>query len=352
MTILHRLDKTIIAKIRDSRDLQKIIVDFCGESETTIVKPNWVSADPGDYTEADTLRSLFESLDSRIVVTESLHIGRSLNLNKGKSFMIEDREVNWSWLLKGEGWNWLIENPEWGWFKKEGHWEQILEEDKAYLDRYGFSDLFDDFNVNYINCTDEVWNKRFADPVLVKKVVESQYNPVKTERLYEMIPQKLFNLKGSTFISLARLKNYASFTLKNMFGMIIDPMRCWWHGRQNSRIASSIVDINKIYHSFFNMCGICEALNATAVPDPKGQYQGLYTGRYSLLKDLDIITMSRDLVSLDSILLHLSKPWIRINEKVNLNPIKLAAKEGLGKYDEEVLKEAELKAGDWFSILL
>jgi uncharacterized protein (DUF362 family) len=165
-----------------------------------------------------------------------------------------------------------------------------------------------------------------------------------------MLPQKLYNLKGSTFITLARLKNYASFTLKNMFGMITDPMRCWWHGRQSTRIASSIVDINKIYHSFFNVCGICEALNATAVPDPKGQYQGLYSGRYNLLDDLNIIAMSTDLVSLDFILLHLTKSWIRINEKVDLNAIKLAAKEGLGTYDEEILKEAELKSGNWFSI--
>jgi hypothetical protein len=59
MTIHHRLNKTIIARIRESRNLQQIIVKLCGESETTIVKPNWVSAEPGDYTEADTLRVLF-----------------------------------------------------------------------------------------------------------------------------------------------------------------------------------------------------------------------------------------------------------------------------------------------------
>jgi hypothetical protein len=91
-------------------------------------------------------------------------------LDKGKSFIVGDREVHWSWLLKGEGWNWLIENPSWDWFKEEGHWEQMLEEDKAYLDRYGFTDLFDDFNVTYINTTDEVWNNRYTNPVIVKKV--------------------------------------------------------------------------------------------------------------------------------------------------------------------------------------
>ncbi len=117
--------------------------------------------------------------------------------------------------------------------------------------------------------------------------------------------------------------------MKNMFGMILDPMRPWWHGPQNSRIASSIVDVNKVYHSLFNVYGICEALNTTAVPHPKGKFQGTYMGRYDVVEGFGVVALGRDLVSLDSILLHLTEPWIGIAEKVNRKPIRVSRRGGI-----------------------
>ncbi|MFQ6052998.1 MAG: DUF362 domain-containing protein [Candidatus Bathyarchaeia archaeon] len=346
----HSFGQTTFAKVKSSRELAELLDDPCLESETIVIKPNWVSTEPGGYTEADTLRMVFEALDSKIVVTESLQIGRSMNLlEKGKRFAVGDKEVNWSWLLRGEGWRWLIENPGWDWFKEGGHWEHIRKEDRAFLDEYGFTDLFRDFNVTYVNVTDEVWNGRKADPVDVKRAVETRYKPVKMDRLYSMVPKKLYNLKGSTFISLARLKQYATFTLKNLFGMIPDPLRPWWHGPRNSRIASSIVDVNKVYHSLFNVYGICEAWGTTAVPHPEGKFQGTYMGRYDLVEGFGVVALGRDLVSLDSILLHLTEPWIGIDEKVFRKPIELAEAEGLGIHDGAVLKEAKMKVGSWLS---
>ncbi len=347
----HRFDQTTIAKVSDSNELKQMLVDPWLESETIIIKPNWVSTELGGYTEVDTLRMMFEALDSKIVIAESLHIGRSMNLlEKGIDFTVGDKEVNWNWLLRGEGWNWLIENPGWDWFKEGGHLEHIKKEDKAFLDDYGFTDLFKEFNVTYVNVTDEVWNGREADSIEVKKAVESHYKPVQEDELYSMVPKKLYYLKGSTFISLARLKQYATFTLKNMFGLIPDPMRPWWHGPQNSRIASSIVDINKVYHSLFNVYGICEALNTTAVPHPKGKIQGMYMGRYNIVRGFGVVAFGRDPVSLDSILLHLTEPWIGIAENVNRKPIELAEEEGLGIHDREILKETKMKVGNWLSL--
>jgi hypothetical protein len=60
-------------------------------------------------------------------------------LENGMDFTVEGKIVDWRWLLEGKGWNWLVENPDWDWFKKGGHWEQIRKEDKAFLDKYGFS---------------------------------------------------------------------------------------------------------------------------------------------------------------------------------------------------------------------
>jgi uncharacterized protein (DUF362 family) len=350
MSILHhRFGQTTIAKVSDSNELRQILVDPWLESETIIIKPNWVSSEPADFTDSETLKMMLEALDSHIVITESHQINRSLNLlEEGMSFTVGDKEVNWKWLLKGDGWNWLIKNPDWAWFKRGGHWDQIKKEDKAFLDEHGFTDLFKEFNVNYINVTDEVWSGSIADPTEVKRLVETRFKPVKTDKLYSMVPKKLYDLRGSTFISFAKLKTYASFTMKNLFGMIPDPLRPWWHGPNNSRIATSIVDTNKVYHSLFNVYGICEALYTTAVPHPEGKFEGTYTGKYNIVEGFGVMAFGRDLVSLDAILLNLTDQSILQSAEVNRAPIDMAEEE-FGAYDREALKESKMKVGNWLS---
>jgi len=349
MTLLrYHFGETTFAKISDSSDLREALDDPWLESETVIVKPNWVSVEPEGFVDAKIMRTIFEALDSHIVVTESLHIGRSFNLlPDGLPFTVEGQEVNWRWLLKGDGWRWLYDEPDWGWFREGGHWEQILKEDEAFLDEQGFTDLFQEFNVEYVNTTDEVWSGRNADPAEVKEAVESRFAPVRFERMYGMVPQRLYDLRGSTFISLARLKQYATFTLKNMFGLIVDPMRPWWHGPRNNKIASSIVDINKVYHSLFNLYGVCTSLYRTAVTHPEGEYQGDYLGRYNIVPGFGFAAFGRDLVALDSILLHVTEGVTDIAERINREPIMLAEEGGLGVSDGREAAEAVGKVGSW-----
>jgi uncharacterized protein (DUF362 family) len=343
----HRFGQTTIAKVSNSDELRQMLVDPWFESETIVIKPNWVSKEFADFTDSKTLRTMLEALDSHIVVTESHQIHRLLNpLEEGMSFTVGDKEVNWKWLLKGDGWNWLIENPDWDWFKKGEHWNHIKKEDKAFLDEHGFTDLFKEFDVSYINVTDEVWSGRIADPTEVKRSVETRFRPVQVEKLYSMVPKRLYDLRGSTFISFARLKMYASFTIKNLFGMIPDPLRPWWHGPKNSRIATSIVDVNKVYHSLFNVYGICEALYTTAVPHTEGKFEGIYSGKYSVGEGLGVVAFGRDLVSLDAILLNLTDQWMLQNAEVNRMTIEMAQEE-FGAYDKEVLKESKMKVGRW-----
>jgi len=343
--LCHRFGSTTVAKVSGSGELRQLLVDPWFESETVVIKPNWVSTEPAGFTDSRTLRMFLEVLDSRVVVTECLHIGRSMNLLKdGMSFTVGDKEVNWRWLLKGEGWNWLVENADWDWFRKGGHWEQIRKEDKAFLDEYGFSDLFQEFDVDYVNVTEEVWSGRAADSGEVKRLVESRFAPVQVERLYGMVPKKLFDLRGSTFISLARLKNYASFTLKNLFGLIADPLRPWWHGPKNSRIARSIVDVNKVYRALFNVYGVCEALNTLAVPNAEGSFEAIYAGRYNIVEGLGLVAFGRDLVSLDAILLNLNDHLML--QETNRLALEVAEQE-FGAYDRDVVKEAKMKVGNW-----
>ena len=344
----HRFGPTTIAKVSNSDELRKVLDDPWLESDHIVVKPNWVATEPGGFVDSMTLRTLFEALDSHIVVTESLHVGRSMNLlEDGMAFTVDGEEVNWRWLLKGEGWRWLYDNERWDWFREGGHWEQIVKEDRAFLDQYGFTDLFDEFDVEYVNTTDEVWRGRNANPAEVKRAVESRFSGVQVERLYGMVPKRLYDLRGSTLISLARLKQYASFTLKNMFGMIVDPMRPWWHGPGNSRIARSIVDINKVYHSLFNVYGMCTSLFETAVAHPEGEFLGEYMGRYNMVEGFGFVVIGRDLVSIDSTLINLTEGWIGIAERVNREPIELAEEEGLGASDSQAIEEARIKVGSW-----
>ena len=341
----HKFGQITVAKVNNSDELKQILTDPWLESETIIIKPNWGSNQPAQFNDSKTIRMILETFDSHIVVTES-HVHSFSPPKEGGSITIGDKEVNWEWVLKGEGWNWLIENPDWDWLKKDEHWNQLKKAEKAFLDEFGFTDLFKEFGVSYINVTDEFWNERIADPTEVKSLVEARFKPVKIDKLYSMVPKKLYDLRGSTFISLAKLKHYASFTIKNIFGMIPDPIRPWWHGPKNSRIVTSIIDINKIYHSLFNVYGICDALNATAFPHPEGKFE--FIGKYNIIKAFGVVAFGRHLVSLDAILLNLTDQWITVVPKLNKVPIDIAQKE-FGPYDKEFLKESKLKVGDWLS---
>jgi len=235
-----------------------------------------------------------------------------------------------------------------GLVQERGYWEQLKKAEKNLLDEYGFTDLFKEFDVSYINVTEEIWSGRRTEPNKVKETVESRFSPVQIDKLYSMVPKKLYDLRGSTFISFAKLKYNASFTIKNIFGMIPDPIRSWWHGHNNSRIATSIVDINKIYHSLFNVYGICEALNATSFPHPEGKFEDIFKRKYEIRENLEVIAFGRHLVSLDAILLNLTDQYTKQVAETTRVPIDMAQEE-FGAYNRGFLKESKLKIGDWLS---
>ncbi|MHA2143027.1 MAG: hypothetical protein ACXADC_15115 [Candidatus Thorarchaeota archaeon] len=345
----HRFGKTTIARVNSSDELKQIMKDPLLESETIIIKPNWVTSEQAAGTDADSFRIILESLDSRIVVAESHIIARAPSFlrNGGPSFTVGEKEVNWKWLSQGDGWNWLIENPDMNWFKKEGHWDQIKKEDMAFLDENGFTDLLNEFDVTYINVTDEVWSGRVANPTEVKELVETRFEPTNLEDVYNIIPQKLFDLRGSTFLSLARVKMYATFTLKNLFGMFPEPVRSWWHGLKESRFVDSFLDINKVYHSLYNMYGICEAFSSLAVPHDEGDFNlQMPSMRYNILEGRGFVVFGSNLVELDTILLGLTEQLILQDEKTNREPIRLA-QDVFGAVDENYVTEAKQKAADW-----
>ena len=355
MVILrYSFGPTTLVKLSDPKELKQVLNDPWLESETVIIKPNLVASAPGSYTSPETLRILLESLDSRVVVTEGHCIARSMKLTRQDEWdkapvdeemgiYVKGKKVNWIWLMSDEGWRWQISHHGWRWFREGGHWDQLKKEEKTFLDTLGFADLFQEFGVEYVNVTDEVWSGRVADPVEVKRVVESRFKPVFKDKLYSMLPKKLYDLRGSTFISLSKLQSYPSFSIKNLFGLIPDPLRPSWHGVKHLRLADSIIGINKVYRSFFNIYGICETLYAPMVRHQEGKFSDPDGTKYNVGEGLGVVAFGRDPVSLDAIFCNLAGfDLTRFDSYID------KAKE-LGSYDEEILKESKMKAGSWLS---
>ena len=324
-----------LGRVRNSAELRRLLKDPWLKAHIFIIKPNWFSPHLANFTDAKTLRMLLEAVDGRIVVTESYSLERQ---NGSMKFTVDGEEVDWRWIMK---------RPSWDWIRKEGRWNQMRKQDKWFLDEYGFTDIFDELGVNYVNVTEEVWEGRTIDAGKVKNAVEARFAPVFRRELYSCIPQKLYELRGATLISFGKVKGirgtFPSLTLKNLFGLIPDPLRSWWHGPNDKWLSRSIVDINKVYAALFKVYGICEAIRYATVDHPNGEVKVPW-GSYNIFKDLGVVALGRHLVSLDAILCGLIgiKP-----EKVSY--LKLG-EEAFGIYNRHHVDEAKAVAADWFPV--
>ncbi|MFQ6095194.1 MAG: DUF362 domain-containing protein [Candidatus Bathyarchaeia archaeon] len=324
-----------VGRARNSRDLRRLLKDPWLKADIFIVKPNWMSSHPANFTDAETLRILLEALDGRIVVTEAYSLERQ---NGNMRFTVDGEEVDWGWIMR---------HPSWHWIKEGGRWDQIRKQDKWFLDEYGFTDLFDELGVHYLNVTEEVWQGRTVDAWKIKKAVEARFGPVFKEELYGFMPQQLYELRGATLISFGKVKGirgtFPSLTMKNLFGLIPDPLRSWWHGPNDEWLSRSIVDINKLYASLFRVYGICEAIRYATIRHPEGEVKVPW-GSYNIAKDLGVLALGRHLVSVDAILCGL----------IGIDPEKVSyirlGEEAFGRYNRHHAEEAKAVAEDWFPV--
>ena len=300
MLDIYTVGSTRLAKIITGSEMRELLSPF-NFSDTVIVKPNFVDRAPGTYTSPESLRLLFEALDSQIVVAEGHGLIRVLcDQDKGLCFDYNGEERDWSWIPRG-GWSHFAKKDDWDWFSEGEHWGHLKELDNKYLDEKGFTDLFKEFDAEYINVTDEIWEGNVIDPDLIKKEVEEKYGPLFTEKFYGFIPVRLFEHRGSTLISFNKFKHYTTFTLKNMFGFIPDPIRCWWHGPKNSRMVKSIIDINKLYTTFFNVLGVQESLGLTPRSNKEGSF-GDASLSYDLVEGSKLVCAGMDLIEVDTLM--------------------------------------------------
>lgn len=222
--------------ISGKQDFINLIQSFNIQSDFVIVKPNWVDIEEGNYTEAQILDWLFESLpNQKKIVVESFTPWRGLKYGGGKELRVN--------LTGGKEF--------WDFYKKQ---------DQYFLDKTGLGRVLDKFNAEYINVTDEFWKGKMVPQGIIKDLVEKKHQDIYWTDFYSYIPQKLFDIRNqSTFISLAKIKLeekneqiIVSLSIKNTFGLIPHPSRRKpFHNRNHSFITQAIIDINKIYITIF-----------------------------------------------------------------------------------------------------
>jgi len=158
------------------------------------------------------------------------------------------------------------------------------------------------------------------------------------------VPQKLFDLRRHTLIDLARIKMSSpssrdfSLSLKNLFGLLPQPSRYAYH----PDLSQSIVDIDKVYKSLFDVVGLCEGIQKAIVYWDGGHFATF--GRFDVVTDLGIAATGRDLVALDIFI-----GWLFGMDLVDRTAYRLG-REAFGSGHPSLQKPApviDLKADNW-----
>jgi uncharacterized protein (DUF362 family) len=232
-----KIGSTLIAKIKTQADMDRFVKNLDFKGELLIIKPNWVQARGGTYTDARMIDMFLTAIKKKALFVESYTFWRTDKYAVGGGDYFSSQEAN---LKTG---------------KK--HWHHFKKQDQWFLSATGIGDVLKKHKAEYVNITNEVWLGDTVNPEKIKAIVELKYEPVNFQELYSYIPQKLFELRGADFVSFAKAKReleYAfTLTTKNLFGLIPDPTRYpKYHGDGDKDLPRNIMDINKIYRGLFN----------------------------------------------------------------------------------------------------
>jgi len=232
-----KIGSTVITKISNQSDMDEFVQSLGLTSKQVIIKPNWVDGLAGSHSESKALDMFLTSLNRPSIIVESYTFWRTDKMFRKEGDYFSSKEAT-------------IETG-------KMHWDFFKKQDEWFLGKEGIDKVLKKHQAEYLNITNEVWSGNITDSATIKSIVESKYSPVESTELYSRVPQKLFGLQGSDFISFAKAKKEheygATLSIKNSFGLIPDPHRGKYHNgdESESKIASSILDINKIYQSLF-----------------------------------------------------------------------------------------------------
>ena len=202
-----------------------------------IVKPNWICRDHCHYTDPQilewSLRSLSEN--GEVIIVESYSARNMMALpNLKPSLMLSDIERM-----------------------------RVRESEEDFLKETGIKGLIEDLGIEYVNVAEEVLERKTVEEEVVRELVERKFPPVLRDELYSFLPEKLYEARGGTLISLAKLKLFFTMCTKNMFGLIPEYVGygsrfARYHGNGNTELSQNIVDVNKIYRSIFDVVGLVD----------------------------------------------------------------------------------------------
>ncbi len=269
----------IIDKIHTREEFGRFLKDFLGEkyqSKCFIIKPNWINAEYGHFTDPQILDWLLSSLPT-----------------KAKKIVIEAYSARNDPTIGNDPTSDALPSLS---------LETLRQTDKEFLAKTGIAESLKKPNVEYMNIDEELCGGRATSPVLIRSKIEGVYSPVNRQELYEYVPQRLYDLrKEAVFISFAKLKRL-SLSLKNMFGLI--PGHCAgsrfrYHGENDTELDQSILDINKVYNALFDVIGIIEGINTACVIHPKGRYHSMFGYCYNALETLGLVFGGQDTTLLD-----------------------------------------------------
>ena len=202
-----------------------------------IIKPNWGFS--VCFTEAKIIDAVLSAVDGDAIIVESYGWARS-------------REA--------------LEDGSWGSFEVK----DLRENDRWFLEYSGIGRILAKYDVEYLNITEQYWADCMTDSRVVKGIFETLRPPLEREEFYSFVPQRLFDMRGCDFLSLAKVRVmeepiHVSLSVKNFFGMIPGPSRGMYHGENHKLLNQSIVDIYQLYDALFNVKAIVEALITASI---------------------------------------------------------------------------------------
>jgi len=210
-----------------------------------IIKPNWSSS--MIFSEAKILDWVLSAIDSEVLVVESYAAWRCA-LFLDKSVPKDDS------LLTRLG---------------RQTKEDFRENDKWFLNITRISDVLEKHSAEYVSLSEELWAKRLSDSKIIEEAVLRKYDPLENEENYSIIPERVSELQGGTLLNLTKPKRslkakHVSLSLKNLFGLIPSPWRGKYHGKNDQQLSPNIVDVNKVYHSLFDVKTVIEGVFTTS----------------------------------------------------------------------------------------
>ncbi len=224
--MITRLDSTTLAKITTQADMDEFVNSLGLTTNTVIIKPNWVDGCLGTHTEAKVLDLFLGSLkNKKIYLVESYTFWRNQKSTEEGEDSFSSSEAQFDTGQK--------------------HWDFFKAGDDWFLRNSGIGKVIGKYGITYINVTNELWAGR--------------------ESPIPLVPQVLYDLQGSDFISFAKLKgdgDYgATLSIKNLFGLYPDPHRMKkYHGENDELIKDSILKINQTYRPLFKHFSIVEGV--------------------------------------------------------------------------------------------